>query len=171
MTAYSFDRKELQAALGHAALLGARVRFLVDQRMTMTGRTFDQLRIVQELSLPESRIQVRKVSGMSLSAEYDKVGRSYKVDYLGQLHAKCLRVDNEALCGSVNWTTSSRGNLEMVVKMTLSDDGLQQFEKYFQAWWDLGADFTEADAAQAEAAALVERERRRTSEARSSSSR
>jgi len=168
MTAYSFDRRDMMLGLLAASNLGAEVRVLVDQQMTMTGKTTDQLRMVNELALPINRVRVRKLVGRSLADEYRKVGRSYKRDYLGQLHAKYLRVDNEALVGSCNWTTASRGNYEMVVKLNLNEDGRTKFKEFFEELWERGTEFTSADVDHAEAARR-EREQRTTSGASSSS--
>jgi len=171
MTAYSFDRKDLEAALKQAADLGSRVRLLVDQRMTMTGKTADQLRIIRRLAVPGVRVQVHKTSGRSLAEHYGAVGRSFKIDYMGQLHAKYLRVDREVLVGSANWTTASRGNLEAVVKLTLNDDGMERFRTFFDQWWVESTIFTEAGAEMAEDAARLELERRSSTGATSSTSR
>jgi len=168
MTAYSFDRRDMAKELLAAASLGAEVRVLVDQQMTMTGRTTDQLRMVSELALPVSRVKVRKLVGRSLADEYRKVGRNYTRDYLGQLHAKYLRVDDEALVGSCNWTTASRGNYEMVVKLNLNEDGRKTFKEFFEELWDRGTEFTSVDVDHAEIARR-DRERRATSGASSSS--
>ena len=113
--------------------------------MTMAGKTLNQLRLVRELSVPDTRVQVRKLEGMALAQEYAQAQRICSVDFRGNLHAKTLRVDNELLVGSVNWTTASRGNHEIVAKIWLNQEGMEETMVGFETLWDKATRFVQDD--------------------------
>ena len=80
-----------------------------------------------------------------MQAEYAKVQRHYSTDFRGNMHAKCLRVDKEMLLGSANWTTASRGNYEMVVKLMLNDEGKEKAIRMFEECWERATPLTRED--------------------------
>ena len=142
-TAFTIDRADVVDALRDAASLGAQARVLVDRKNTLNGNVRDQLRLLGELALPTTRVQVRVLAGGSLRPEYTAVGRHYATDFTGHMHCKFVRVDTEVLIGSCNWTTASRANHECCVKVTLTTR--TPAVDFFDSMWEQAAVLTQAD--------------------------
>ena len=62
-------------------------------------------------------VDVRLCSGCNLTEAYGAVGRS--VGGKGIQHAKVVHTDIGTIIGSANWTTSTRGNSELGVLVTI----------------------------------------------------
>ena len=116
LSAFTFDRAEVVTALVGARQRGVEVSVLVDRKMTLTGTTRDQLKSLQELAANGVRVQV--CSGQSYADEYRAVGRT-PTGGLGIQHSKVVLTEEAALIGSTNWTTASRANVEVGLKVVL----------------------------------------------------
>ena len=98
--AFTIDRQDIIRALKEAASLGAQVRVLVDKKNTLRTKVRDQCRLMGELCLPTTRLEVRVLEGHSLRGEYAAAGRHYPSNFIGRMHCKFVRVDRELLMGS-----------------------------------------------------------------------
>ena len=143
IAAFTIDRQSIIQACRDAACLGAKVRMLVDRKNAICGSVRDQPKLRGELASRATKVQVRVLEGGSLQKEYQAVGRRYTTDYKGSMRCKFVRVDQELLLGSCNWTTASRANFEARVKITLRDDG--RMERFFNAMWDQATVLTPED--------------------------
>jgi len=103
----------------------------------------DQTRLMGELALPLTRVQVRIMAGGPLREEYAAIGRRYATDFVGNMHCKFVRVDHELLAGSCNWTTASRANHEACLKVILTTR--TQMEAFFEKMWVQAEPLTRAD--------------------------
>ena len=143
LAAFTIDRRNIIQACREASSLGAKVRVLVDRKNTLCGSVRDQPKLLGELASLATKVQVRVLEGGSLQKEYEAVGRRYAVDYKGNMHCKFLRVDQELLLGSCNWTTASRANFEACAKITLRDAGYM--EGFFDRMWEKATVLTPED--------------------------
>ena len=82
---------------------------------------------------------------MALAQEYAQAQRICSVDFRRNLRAKTLRVDNELLVGSVNWTTASTGNREIVAKILLNPEGMDETTARFETLWNKATPFVQDD--------------------------
>ena len=87
---------------------------LADHRQA-TGRGTRDMRQTLE-QLISNGVEVRGQSGHEIRAEYLAAGRSVPAAR-GAMHAKSLLVDQYLIIGSTNWTTASRSNADMSVKL------------------------------------------------------
>ena len=69
--------------------------------------------------------------GTPLAPEYSRANRA--VSGTGLLHAKCLLADDMLVVGSANWTTSSRGNVEVGVLFRLYSSATQQVQEALES--------------------------------------
>ena len=69
--------------------------------------------------------------GTPLAPEYSRVNQA--VSGTGLLHAKCLLADDMLVVGSANWTTSSRGNVEVGVLIRLYPSAMQQVQEALES--------------------------------------
>ena len=87
----------------------------MDRTWTLSGQCRDQYRLVHRMAA--AGVKVRLLTGIDKKAVYAAVGRS--VGGVGSQHAKCVHTDQGSVVGSTNLTTSSRGNHEVSVWVTL----------------------------------------------------
>ena len=123
MSAFTIDLREIGDALIGAKDRGAKVTLIVDEVQAKDGHT----KYMKDLlvRLIDSGVEVLFQRGGSLAAEYRKIGRNCNV--LGHVHAKSCAVlgpiEKFLIVGSTNWTTASKGNLEMNVLLELTEGG------------------------------------------------
>lgn len=133
---FTFDRDDIWSALVDAHARGARTKVGLDRRMTLSGKTANQLGCAARLR--DAGVEVRLINGDPLEPEYRLVGREDALrgreSMLGIQHAKCVLVDDLLLIGSVNWTTSSRCNSEFSALLHLNDHGKQEVGKLYDTW-------------------------------------
>ena len=101
----------------------------LDRRTTLSGKPRDQQQMAQQLQA--SRIAVVLQKGTPLGPEYTRVNRA--VSGTGLLHAKCLLADDMLVVGSANWTTSSRGNVEVGVLLRLCPSATQLVQESLES--------------------------------------
>ena len=118
---FTYDRPEINDALLRAAVRDVTVKVALDRRTTLSGKPRDQQQMAQQLEA--NRIAVVLQHGAPLGPEYARVHRS--VSGTGLLHAKCLLADDMLVVGSANWTTSSRGNMEVGALLRLYPSSTQ----------------------------------------------
>jgi hypothetical protein len=106
---FTFDRQDICDAAVAAHQRGGWVTVVLDKRMTLAGKTKEQLSRTHVLAA--AGIIVRLYEGGSSHADYAAVGRSG--GWLGIQHAKGVLVDARAIIGSANWTTATRSNSEV----------------------------------------------------------
>ena len=97
----------------------------LDRQTTLSGKPRDQQQMAQQLQA--NRIAVVLQHGSPLGPEYARVRRS--VSGTGLLHAKCLLADDMLVVGSANWTTSSRGNVEVGALLRLYPSSTQSVKE------------------------------------------
>jgi hypothetical protein len=155
---YSFDRRDIGQEMLQAHRRGCNVRLLLDMRQTLKGPK-EQFAVVQELMT--QGLPVRLCSGNALSPEYRAAGRGGNFGGLvGISHVKmcCVQCSPASswnvFLGSANWTTSSRCNHEISVKLTLGceEAELVKLIGHINDLWLGGVEFTEADARAAQRA-------------------
>jgi phosphatidylserine/phosphatidylglycerophosphate/cardiolipin synthase-like enzyme len=159
LTCFTFDLAELLELLIAASKRGIRVTVCADEGHTYTGRTTFQAQRMQELY--EGGVKVILVKGANLRDEYSAVGRDFSGR--GIQHSKTLLVDRFLLCGSTNWTTSSKGNFELSLLQELSPLGLKAYEDWVQLLFDAGVRYTEATALSISDAKAAQQLKRTTS--------
>ena len=81
--------------------------------------------------LQASRIALVLQKGTPLGPEYTRGNRA--VSGTGLLHAKCLLADDMLVVGSANWTTSSRGNVEVGVLLRLHPSAAQLVQESLES--------------------------------------
>jgi len=107
LTAFTLDLLVLCSALSAAAQLsGVRVQVYVDKSHSLKGSTSAQM----------DRLQLLRRSGV-------EVYLAHGVSSGGIQHSKSLLVDSHYICGSTNWTTSSRSNHESTLLVELTGEG------------------------------------------------
>jgi uncharacterized small protein (DUF1192 family) len=125
MLAYTFDLSDLSEALVDAAKRGVNVEILVDYRSTLGGPTRDMAQRLR--GLRANGVNVVLATGMDTQGEYAEAGRAVRPGR-GLLHAKVYRMGEYLVCGSANWTTSSKCNVEFCTLTRLSARGVREFE-------------------------------------------
>jgi hypothetical protein len=117
------------------------VKVLVDRKMLYTGTTREMFQQVARLS--SSGCLVRLATGVPLSDEYNKAGRNVGRGLEGVSHAKAILTGTWFLCGSTNWTTSSRCNVERSTLTELTEHASRlQYQKALSDW-NNAEEFTE----------------------------
>ena len=124
---YSVDLAVLCDALIAAHGRRAFVTVVIDKQMTLRGKTKEQLSRCHLLNT--AGIVVRLMEGSCSRADYAAVGRTG--GWRGIQHAKGVMVDDRAIVGSTNWTTSSRSNSEVSLLLQASGDDLQTLRDVF----------------------------------------
>ena len=142
MLGFSFDRADITTALVAARKRGCLVRVVLDHNMTIKGKTRDQFSSAKELVA--CGIHVRVASGVPLGPEYQAVGRSVPGFLNGIQHSKAVLAGREAVIGSANWTTCSRGNFELGVHVEFNASHVDIVEEMFLGCWHSGVSFSEA---------------------------
>ena len=142
MLGFSFDRAEIVEALIRARKRGCLVRVALDRNMTIQGRTRNQFGAAKELAA--AGVLVRVAAGASLKPECHAVGRSVPGCAIGIQHSKAVLAGREAVIGSANWTTSSRGNFELGVHLEFAASHADTVEEMFLGSWHAGADLAAA---------------------------
>jgi hypothetical protein len=142
---YTFDRNDVSLALIDAReRRHITVKVLLDKRITFEKTTKDMYEQIAKMS--SFGVQVRLASGLDLHKEYNAVGRpvsSAKGDFVGASHSKAILTGQWLLCGSTNWTTSSRGNVEMSTLSRLSEFASREQYRIANVQWDKAVEFTE----------------------------
>ena len=139
LTACWYDLGDLTEKLIYAARMQHKVTAYFDHKATLGGTTRDQLVRLKELK--SNGVRVRIAQGYNLSPVYEEVER--KAGGRGLLHAKTLLVGRHALVGSTNWTTSSKGNVEVSVLMALKKQGLTRYQTMLAHLDSIAQDLTE----------------------------
>ena len=139
LTACWYDLGDLTEKLVYAARMQHKVTAYFDHKATLGGTTRDQLVRLKELKA--NGVRVRIAQGYNLSPVYEEVDR--KAGGRGLLHAKTLLVGRHALVGSTNWTTSSKGNIEMSILMALKKPGLARYRTMLSHLDSIAQDLTE----------------------------
>ena len=116
LLAFTYDRPDVTEALVGARRRGVEVKIGVDRKSTLQGSTRDQLQRLKEMAAYGA--EVRVCSGRGYGEEYRAVGRN-PVGGLALQHGKVVLTESGALVGSCNWTTASRANHEVGVRMEL----------------------------------------------------
>jgi len=106
LTAFTFDLLVVCNALSEAAQRGVQVQLYVDKSHSMKGVTAAQM----------DRLELLRRTGVEVFLAQGIVAG-------GIQHSKSLLVDAHFLCGSTNWTSSSRSNHEFSVLIGLSEEG------------------------------------------------
>jgi len=106
LTAFTFDLLTVNFALKEAAHRDVQVQLYVDKGHSLKGTTAAQMDRLDDLR--KNGVEVYLVQGIAAG---------------GIQHSKSLFVDGFYMCGSTNWTTSSRSNHEVSVLMELSEEG------------------------------------------------
>ena len=106
MTAFTLDLLVVCHALVEAAQRGVQAQLFVDKGHSLKGSTSAQM----------DRLEMLRRGGV-------EVYLAKGVTSGGIQHSKTLLVDGYYLCGSTNWTNSSRSNHESSMLIELSDEG------------------------------------------------
>jgi len=106
LTAFTFDLLTVSIALKEAAHRDVQVQLYVDKGHSLKGTTAAQMDRLEDLR--KNGVEVYLVQGIAAG---------------GIQHSKSLFVDGFYMCGSTNWTSSSRSNHEISVLMELSEEG------------------------------------------------
>ncbi len=106
LTAFTFDLLVVCNALVEAAQRGIQVQLYVDRNHSLKGCTSAQM----------DRLELLRRGGV-------EVYLAQGVTAGGIQHSKTLLVDGYYLCGSTNWTSSSRSNHESSMLIELTDEG------------------------------------------------
>ncbi|CAE8721816.1 unnamed protein product, partial [Polarella glacialis] len=139
--AYTLDRDEIVDRLIEAHRYNSVVVMVIlDKKMTFEGKTKNML--AQAAKLASNGCLVRMASGIALDREYQNAGRRVHAGLSGVSHAKAVLTGNWFLCGSTNWTTPSRCNVEKNCVLELDDTARKQ-RKAAQADWEAAGPFTE----------------------------
>jgi hypothetical protein len=139
---YTLDRQDIVDELIDAhCKRRVIVKVLVDRKMLYTGTTKEMFQQVARLS--SSGCLVRLATGVSLSEEYNRAGRSVSRGLEGVSHAKAILSGTWFLCGSTNWTTSSRCNVERSTLTELTEHASRIQYQRAQSDWDNAEEFTE----------------------------
>ena len=118
LLAFTLDRYDVVDAFCEAAARGVRVHIGVDKQHTEKS----ELQCASLQRLLEAGCDIFLMSGVDIRAEYEDAGRPGVRPGTGHQHAKYLRIGNIAICGSTNWTTSSRCNNELSLLVELSSE-------------------------------------------------
>jgi hypothetical protein len=118
---FTFDLEDLSDDLMSAAKRSVTVSVHSNKRTTLNQITRDQLQRLR--ALQANGCSVYLLSVVDRRDAYSRVGRTVPPGN-GILHMKYLQVDNLAICGNANYTTSSRSNIEMSVLIELSESGM-----------------------------------------------
>ncbi len=144
---FTYDRPDIHAEILLAAeRMPGRVCVCMDRAMTLSRRTVQMLPMAKELNA--RGVRVRLVRGGSCYTDMQEVGR--KGGWPGILHAKAALTHERAMIGSTNWTTSSRGNKESSVEVTLVASKHEELHAKFEAWANEGVTIQEAEQADEE---------------------
>ena len=119
------------------------MRVIFDRDHYFHGKTLDMKMRGQQLHAVG--IQVVLAHGESTQPHYAAVGR--KGGFRGIVHAKAALVGPLLLCGSANWTTSTRANRELSTLSRLDSEPEEEVRVLFQSWYDLGYTLAEAEKA------------------------
>jgi phosphatidylserine/phosphatidylglycerophosphate/cardiolipin synthase-like enzyme len=141
---YTFDRNDVSMALIDAReRRHITVKVLLDKKITFEKTTRDMYEQIAKMS--SFGVQVRLASGLDLRKEYSAVGRSVSStgEFVGASHSKAILTGNWLLCGSTNWTTSSRGNVEMSTLSRLNEFASRDQYRIANAQWEKAVEFTE----------------------------
>jgi phosphatidylserine/phosphatidylglycerophosphate/cardiolipin synthase-like enzyme len=139
---YTLDRNDVCQALIDAHMRRrVVVKVLLDKKMCCESTTKGMFEQVARLS--SHGVQVRLATGGDLQKEYNAVGRTVKSGIEGVSHSKAILSGLWLLCGSTNWTTSSRGNVEMTTLSHLNEHASREQYRIAQAQWEQAEEFTE----------------------------
>ena len=97
----------------------------------------------QVARLSSSGCLVRMARGSTLDNEYFRAGRSVKRGLEGVSHAKAVLSGTWFLCGSTNWTTASRGNVERTILVELNEHACRMQYADALSEWNRAEAFTE----------------------------
>ena len=114
---------------------------MLDKKMTFAGTTTHMFEQVARLS-SNGRL-VRMAKGSALDGEYYRARRSVKRGLEGVSHAKAILSGTWFLCGSTNWTTASRGNVERTTLTELTEHTCRMQYRAAEIEWDNAEEFTE----------------------------
>jgi hypothetical protein len=140
---YTFDRGDVVHQLLIAKAMGASVRVVLDESQTLRGGTRDCKQQVGRLLT--NGVEVRVLTGQSCAAAYAEAGRSIASHIRGIHHCKSIVVDDYAVIGSCNWTTSSRSNFEMGVLCRIEGYGRVALDTKLDEIWDAASPLEAAD--------------------------
>ena len=139
--AFTYDRSDLTEALGHVAKL-LPTKALMDHDSTLVvGRGCAEQRSCV-VRLVAQGVVVRLARGTGTSVHYAAVGRSGS--FPGIQHSKMLLIGSLLIHGSVNWTTSSRGNLEFSTLTWLTEAGLNAVKSVLSEYEEHGVLYHDA---------------------------
>jgi hypothetical protein len=140
---YTLDRDDIVQELIDACVNHrVTVKVMLDKKMTFSGTTTRMFEQVAKLS--SNGCLVRMARGTALDGEYYKVGRGGgKKGLEGVSHAKAILSGTWFLCGSTNWTTSSRGNVEKSTLIELTEYASRQQYRLAELEWGSAEEFTE----------------------------
>ena len=112
-------------ALLRANEAGGNVTCFFDKVRTETY----ELQRAQVTKLVKGGVTVYLAEGISIGSEYEAVGRSVSEPFKrGILHSKTFRHGYHYICGSSNWTASSKCNFEQCALVHLTKTGLDAVE-------------------------------------------
>ena len=129
----------------------------VDHRTTVGLQTRDQLNRVVQLNQSGAKIWLCK--GRDIRDEYKKVGRDVPPG-TGILHEKAMLIGPFLICGSTNWTTSSRSNHELSVLVWLDEDARDEYRNRFHNLVSMGTPLTDKIIADADATREEKRQKK-----------
>ena len=144
MTAYTLDQPDVVEAL---SLCRVPMRLLVDSGQSRGNQTKLQWQSLQQLA--RAGVRIRLVSGRQLQETYaeDNRGSTIGRGLRGIQHSKTLLVVGidqvDLVIGSSNWTTSSRGNIEMgvYIRGPIGTEVFEDYVKSFEIVWNAGTVF------------------------------
>jgi hypothetical protein len=138
---YTLDREDIVDDLIDSCVKRkVTVRIMLDKKQTCSGQTTQMFAQVARLS--SNGCQVRLAKGGPLVKEYESVGRRINKEFEGVSHAKAILTGNWFLCGSTNWTTASRGNVERNVLTKLNEHATRRLYREAEDEWDKAEEFT-----------------------------
>jgi hypothetical protein len=151
---YTYDLVVISEAILAARQSGNDITVCGDYRTCLGASTRDQLNRV--IALKAAGVAVYLVAGLDIQPEYALVGKSVRPG-IGILHQKTALIGNWLVCGSTNFTTSSRTNRELSVLLWLDDATVRQYHELYKELAATGELLTNELIAKAE----IEQENRR----------
>ena len=129
---YTFDLDIICTALEAAKKRGVKVTVIGDR-----GRT-NQAKGTQALMsrLRSHKIETKIMDGVPLQEHYTagaQPSSGFIQNRKGIVHSKFMLADRDLVMGSTNFTTSSQCNLETNCQIKLTDKGLEDVKRFYQA--------------------------------------
>lgn len=136
---YTFDLDELLQSMIRAHRRGVYIVFGTDEARTKSNE--HQCRAV--LTLVQCGIECHALTGKCITEEYRAAGRGDVYPGIGICHVKRVRMGPYLILGSVNWTTSSRCNIEQGTLLKLNRAEERREYEREKVWFRNGKVLTE----------------------------